>query len=57
MNRCFLKNCSDIINEYFQNSPSKQMNLFDYFIIFFNGKKIIGKNENVNFENVNFVNN
>ena len=56
MNRCFFKKLFRH-NEYFQNSPSKQMNLFDYFIIFFNGKKIIGKNENVNFENVNFVNN
>ena len=33
------------------------MNSFDYFIILFNGKWILGKIENVNFENVNFVNN
>ena len=26
----FLKNCLDIINEYFWNSPSKQINSFDY---------------------------
>ena len=26
----FKTNCLDIINEYFWNSPSKQMNSFDY---------------------------
>ena len=26
----FKTNCLDIINEYFWNSPSKQINLFDY---------------------------
>ena len=29
------KNCSDIINKYFWNSPSKEMNLFDYLSYFF----------------------
>ena len=42
----FKKNCLDIINEYFWNFPSKQMNSFDYLCLtIFMENKIIGKNE------------
>ena len=34
----FLKNCLDIINEYFRNSPSKQIDSFDYLCRTFYGK-------------------
>ena len=39
------KNCLDIISEYFCNFLSKGVNSYVTNVVFFNGKKIIGRNK------------